>query len=210
MPGRPIDSRWAPLLFIAGQLLLLTMVLLAFVLYRDFSFWDDSLSDLGMGGTAPLFNGGLVLGGILSMVFYGSLWVSGWKRMDMAARTGAALQPLSMLFMLLVGIFTESFGRLHFYLAVCFFILLVGGTMLLGISMLRDPAVRVRGFFGVVIASLGAVSWLLPRGEGLALPEVLSSLPFFVWMSIMALRRWREFPAGGPRAGRKGVAAEEE
>jgi hypothetical membrane protein len=86
----------------------------------------------------------------------------------------------------------------------------LAGTMLLGISMLRDPAMRIQGFFGVVIASLGAISWLLPRGDGLALPEILSCLPFFIWMCAMAFQRWREFPTGMPRAARKGALAGEE
>lgn len=210
MRGRPIDQRWAPLLFFAGQLLIMILVLLSIALYDDFNFYDNSLSDLGIADTAPLFNGGLVIGGILSVVFYGSLWISGWKRMDLAARAGALLQPLSLLFMLLVGVFTEAFGPFHLYLAISFFVTILAGTMLLGISMLRDPAVNVLGFFAVVITVLGAAGWLLPRGDGLALPEVLSCLPQFIWMCMVAVKRWNDYPTHGPRSGTKAKAAEEE
>jgi len=208
--GRPIDSRGAAVLFIVGQAAVSLPVLVAFCMYQGFSFWDGSLSDLGMGATAPLFNGGLVVGGILSIVFYGALWVKDWKGMGLPRKAGAVLQPLSLGFMLNVGIFTESFGRFHFYLAVAFFVLLTVGTFLLGLSMVRDPEVRFPGFVALVIVIIGAASWFIPRGDGLAIPEVISSLPYMVWMSAMAVRRLRGHRAGGPRHVKRREGAEEE
>jgi len=59
-------------------------VLLATLLAPWFSWTGNALSDLGhpSRATAPLFNGGMALAGLLALAFAGRLWIDaeGWVR----------------------------------------------------------------------------------------------------------------------------------
>ncbi len=139
-----------------------------------FSWKDNYLSDLGVAeGSELLFNGGLILGGIMFL-----LLISGIKeylpdRID----TTRALYMLAAgaLALICVGIFDEDAGSIHFIVSVLFFSLSAIGLIMLGRSERKHGSKR-RGSFCMALGAMMAVAWALPwPGTGGALPEIVGA-----------------------------------
>jgi hypothetical membrane protein len=178
-------------------------ILLATVLAPWFSWTGDALSDLGVPATsavAPLFNYGLVAGGLLAVPYGLALWVdaggrsasSHGGRLDrLAGRLVAVLFSASAVSMALVGVFPIparlSVARTtlepHFSVAVGFYL---GLTATLAVDGLR----RVRQSAGQVALLLAVVHvgyWLawgqgVRPGPGLAIPETVGALALTAWL----------------------------
>jgi len=58
--------------------------------------------------------------------------------------------------------------------------------------MAKDQAFKDIGKMAIAAALIGILSWFLPRGDGQALPELLSILPGTVWLFALG----REMAAG--------------
>lgn len=143
-----------------------------------FSLFNNALSDLGhavKSDSAPLFNLGLVLGGLL--VFTVSLrspWVN---------KACNAVLAYSGFSLILVGVFDEVYGFLHFVVSIMFFIGLA--------AFLVVVAIHERLFIKITSLVLLAVfitSWYIhytygiPRGA--AIPELVSIAsftPIYFW-----------------------------
>mgnify|MGYP006275243793 FL=1 len=178
-------------------------ILLATVLAPWFSWAGDALSDLGVPATsavAPLFNYGLVVGGLLAVPYGLALWADAGSRSAspnsrlrdrLAGQVVAVLFSASALSMALVGVFPIP-ARLsvggttlepHFLVAVGFYL---GLTATLAVDGLR----RLRKSAGQVALSLAAVHvgyWVawgqgLRLGPGLAIPETVGALALTAWL----------------------------
>mgnify|MGYP003882817749 CR=1 FL=1 len=98
----------------------LTLILASVLLSPWFRWEVNALSDLGHSSrspVAPLFNFGLVTGGLL-MLLYSALYMD--RRYPFTSKLVAA----ASYFLILVGAFDEVYGSLHFMVSLLFFLLL--------------------------------------------------------------------------------------
>jgi len=157
-------------------------ILAATAVSPTFSWTGSALSDLGVAaGTATLFNGGLILGGLLGLAYAVALVRSteGVAGAALVAAYVAALLGLAG-----VGLFPSG-RRLHFPAAATFYL---GGTA----AMVADGAARPRtraGAAALTAAGLHLLGWALwlrgvRPGPGLALPELWGALLFGAWLLV--------------------------
>lgn len=182
--GRFIGVRLAGAAGLAGVLAAAGGVAGSAVAYPGFSLWYDNLSALGVGSTAPLFNTGLLAGGALMALMAVGILGNLCKGRPLR-RAGAALLAAALALLAAVGILTEDFGKLHFYTAAGFFSLLAASSLLLGLSLFRDPRLRWPGRLALFSAFMGVSAWFLP-GEGWAISELAAAVPGMLWVGALA------------------------
>lgn len=156
----------------------LAFIALAAALSGWFNIYNNALSDLGhatRSNVAPIFNLGLSIGGLM-LVTVGELCVLRGSKL-----IGTTL-ALSGFCLVLVAVFDEVYGRLHFYVSVAFFLSLA--ALLIEYALVQGSlARRLLSLFALTVAVLSWVLHLMygiPRGA--AIPELISivaSLPFY-------------------------------
>jgi len=184
-------------------------ILVATLFSPAFSWTGDALSNLG-GAADPaanattilLFNGGLVVGGLLGVGFVYVLFA---RAAHAAERAGAVAFGLAMIALALVGVFPQ--GRPpHFPAAVSFYLLLSVGLWLYGMGNLFAGE-RERGLATMLLGVVNIAAWVgwgltgpVVR-PGLALPEIVGAVVLAGWAVVTA----RGF-LGGRRSDTSGVA----
>lgn len=175
--------------FVAPAVALGSM-LLAALLAPWFSWSTDALSDLGAAGraTAPLFNGGLLLAGVLALPFARWLWRTAGNTLE---RLGSAVFALAAAALSLIGLFPTG-TALHFPAALSFYLLFTAAMLCHGAGSLRRGATR-RGGATVAFAVLHLASWAIwvegiRLGPGLAIPETVGAVIVVGWMAAVARR----------------------
>jgi hypothetical membrane protein len=180
-------------------------ILLATLLAPWFSWTGDALSELGVPATsavAPLFNYGLVAGGLLAFPYGVALWAdtgngssssaAGEKHLDsLAGGLVAVLFSASALSMALIGVFPIP-ARLtlggttvepHFFVAAGFYL---GLTATLAVDGLRRIQ-RSAGQIALLLAVGHVGYWIawaqgVRVGPGLAIPETVGALALTAWL----------------------------
>lgn len=147
-----------------------------------FDLYHNALSDLGhatRSTVSPLFNLGLSLGGLLMSVF-GAKYVISYSRLI------GLLVALTGYLLILISVFDEVYGSLHFIVSILFFILLLL-TMLIYVLMSRN---KILILTAVILLSFNAFVWYthiaLKTPRGAALPElasVFTAVPFYLHLS---------------------------
>ncbi len=171
---------------ILGPIIAITCTLLAISLSSWFSWTKNALSDLGVHETsATLFNLGLIISGMLILVFAVGLRMSLSRRF--LCKIGASILALAAISLCEVGIFTEDYGDLHLYFSVAFFALISLSSFLIGASMIREPSEKILGAFIILTGFVTSVVWVFPW-EGVAIPETISSLAVLVWIVILGIK----------------------
>jgi hypothetical membrane protein len=184
-------------------------ILLATLLVPWFSWADDALSELGVPATsavAPLFNYGLVVGGLLALPYGVALWADTGGRSSsssppspddsglldsLAGRLVAVFFSFSALSMGLIGVFPIpaelSVGGTtvepHFYVAVGFYLGLTATLAADGLRRIRQSAGQV----ALLLAAGHVGYWLVWArgvrvGPGLAIPETVGALALAAWL----------------------------
>lgn len=160
-------------------------VLVATLLSPAFAWPTSALSELGVTpASASLFNGGLVVGGVLGVPFVRVLTtdrgplVAGVFALSVAAMAG-------------VGVFPSG-HPLHFPVALAFYLLLTATLLVDGLVALRTGAERW-AVTTLALASVHLGSWTLwvidvGVGPGLAVPEAVGAALFSVWVWASAWR----------------------
>ena len=160
-----------------------------------FAWTGNALSNLGVTGTAAgtgltvlLFNGGLILGGLLGLAFTTALWHSA---PSLAGRATAVSLGLALVFMALVGVFPQNTAP-HFPVALSFYLLVSVTLWLDGLAAGRRGW-RRRAGLAIVLGTANFVGWLVwgltgpPTRPGLAIPELWGALCFSAWTAWVAL-----------------------
>lgn len=186
----------------AAVLVTMAAILLATLVSPAFAWTGNALSDLGVTGTAAgtgttvlLFNGGLIAGGVLGLVFAVAL---ARTRPTLAGSVVGGLFALTMALMGLVGVFPED-TDLHFPVAVGFYLLLSLSLWVDGALSFREGW-RSRAVAGLGLGAVNLLGWLVwgvtgsVRRPGLAVPEIVGALAlsaWAVWLSAGLVRgRW--------------------
>lgn len=169
---------------------------LAILASPAFRWTRNALSNLGDAGdpagtalTAVLFNGGLIVGGLLGVGFAVGLALQSDHPVSTA---GAGAFALSMLSMAGVGVFPQD-GPFHFQVAVGFYLLFSIAAGTYGVGEVLDGQTRA----GTVSAALAVgnllvwIGWLSTGGltrPGLAIPEIIGAVLVAAWTVLTARR----------------------
>jgi len=185
---------WLKIFGISGiiaPLIAFTLILLAIALSPGFSWKENALSDLGVQGgvTAVLFNTDLEITGVLAILFATGLFR--FLKENLLGRIGALVLVLDALALTAIGVFPENVEPIHHYASVAFFALLPTSMLFLGAAFLRTSRTKV-GFFTFIAAIVATVVWIIPFGEGVAIPETLSGLSASAWAIVLGINMLRE------------------
>ena len=156
-----------------------------------FSPTADALSDLGVPGeaSAPAFNAGLIVGGLLGTGFALRLWPDAPGRLG---RAGVGILAVSFLCLSLIGVFPTP-HEYHLAVSVAFFALFTYGLFVYGSADALAGCVRTG--VGTVWLGIGHVTvwvvWAVAGTEGLAVPETVGAALLGIWV-VATTRRLRE------------------
>ena len=150
-----------------------------------FSWTGNALSDLGVEGlTAVIFNDGLGMTACLLALF--SVGVYEMTKADFWGKASFALLFTASVFLILIGVFPETAGRIHYYVSVGFFVTLPLAVWAFAAHAWRR-AMRGYAYLSIACGVVAAVIWL-PSWDGVAIPEAVSALSMGIWS--MALGYW--------------------
>jgi hypothetical membrane protein len=162
-----------------------SVILLAVSSAPWFSWTENALSDLGVFGlSAVIFNNGLIITAAMMMVFCAGIW--GWVDGDVMGRAGAVLFFLAAAFLVGIGAFPETAGRIHYYVSVGFFVSMPLSLFTMAVYMLQGGMRRL-GLLSLLLGGFAAVVWM-PNWDGVAIPEALSALAVGAWSAAMGSR----------------------
>ncbi len=149
-----------------------------------FTWTQHALSDLGIqGNSAFLFNYGMIVGGLLALIFSIGLMKT------LANKLGAFVLALSSVALIGIGIFPETIFTLHFLTSASFFILLAFGLLIIGVTSGYNALERTFGLLAMVLVliAIGSTVFLF-HFDGIAVTEAFCCFPAFIWCSIVGLK----------------------
>jgi hypothetical membrane protein len=183
---------------IAGPVAFLVLYGTAMAIDRDYVFFRDYLSDLGVSAGAWAFNSAVIAAGALTVAFAAlGIWPAfrAWRW----TWGGPAMLMVGGAFLVAVGIFTEDARPAHYIVSVSFFMSVLVGLGLLALAMWRT------GALGSVAAAVTGAAFVLgllmllfgfdPRTETVA---VIAEVFWGLAIALVRLRQLlssRVFPA---------------
>lgn len=171
-------SRVAPWTAVLAAVVAFGAILTATTIAPWFSWTENALSDLGHHerATTNLFNGGLILAGLIGAVF--PLWLV-FDTDSVLRRLGAVIVAVTLVDLALIGVFPTPHD-LHGTVSVVFFVGVTLGLIVWGIGDIRDDR-RLRGGTIVATGFFHGVFWvvwfssIIPY-EGVAIPEFVGAV----------------------------------
>lgn len=166
-------------------------ILSAVASWSQFSWANNALSDLGVqqGITAIVFNVGLVVSGLLFLVFAAGLFTLMGKQV--LGKVGAFIFALSCIALIGIGVFNESFSPTHYQVSVAFFVLFPISLLVLSAAFWRSHQ-RGFGVFTLGVALVAAAVWVLEFTlryvPNVAVPEFVSGFAGAIWMEALSFR----------------------
>jgi hypothetical membrane protein len=170
----------------AAVVVVLGGILAATALSPTFSWGGSALSDLGVTpATAWLFNGSLVVGGIVGAPYGWALWSAATDPLSHLRGVTYALALAAM-----VGVGLIPAGRsLHVPVAIAFFVLAALTAIVDGVARFRLASGKLALLAGVLPPVAWPV-WMLWMGESsIAVPEFVSAVLFGVWVAVLSPER---------------------
>jgi hypothetical membrane protein len=182
--------RVAGLSGIIGSILPLIMILLSTVLEKTFSWNKNALSDIGVSSYAWLFNGALIAGGLLNLVFaFGLRKYLGKTRW---LKAGVLLIFVSSISLALVGVFTENYSIIHGLVALGYLLLTPLGLMCIGWGEKSHEFGKISRLLGITallaILGLPIITFVANLQIGFAVPEFIESLVISIWVFWISLK----------------------
>lgn len=175
---------------IVTPVLISAFILSAIYLSPWFDWMENALSDLGVNGVAAvLFNTGLILSGLLTLIFAFGLRET--LRDRKSNQIGVAILMLAAVALSCIGFFPETVKPLHFYFSVAFFVLLSISLLTIGFTVTLQPSRRGIGLFTLLLGFASAIPWIF-SWKGVAIPEALSALAALIWLFVVGFRLLKE------------------
>jgi hypothetical membrane protein len=185
--------RSAALCGLISPIISLGTILISVVMIADFSWQANDLSDMGVSATPNLFNFGLIATGLLSGIF--ALGVARWIGSDRSARIGSAALIIGSFDVAAIGVITEAYGPVHFWVSAAYFVLVPIGYIFLSRNLWRKGkkiASRLSIAAGLTVLIMMALRKVLTHDGGVAVPETLSAMITNAWTFGLALMLWLE------------------
>jgi len=179
---------------ILAPLIAFTFISLAIVYSPEFSWTENALSDLGVqeGVTAILFNCGLIIAGILALIFTSELLVS---QKAIYGKVGAFMFVLAAFALTAIGVFPENVKPAHYYSSVGFFVLFPISILVLSATFFLEAKVKL-GLFTFLVAAVAAavwiIHWTIPFGSDVAIPEALSTVSASTCSIVLGFKMLKE------------------
>jgi len=174
-----MNQRVYALFGILGPLLVYVTIAISLAVSPWFSWQTNALSDLGHSvnsSAAPIFNFGLLISGFLLIIY--SLTV--FKKY---AKYSSYFLLVSTFFVQLISVFNETYGSIHYAVAVPHFLMLSATSIVYSVE---KRSVLAAGTFLAVM-----FCWLLYAlnlfGIGIAVPETVSKL-VLLWIMYSAVQ----------------------
>jgi hypothetical membrane protein len=139
-----------------------------------FSWAENALSDLGVvPESAVLFNGSMVVGGILLFIF--ALGVRA-----RVSRLSGLMMSVGSVMLVGLGLVSESLFALHWTFSCLFFTLLIGSFFVLWFDDSIKGRMMAKTARGLVVVAFASCVWFwfMP---GAAVPETCFLVPAFLW-----------------------------
>ncbi|MGQ9587175.1 MAG: DUF998 domain-containing protein [Thermoplasmata archaeon] len=188
---RDLSARFGALCGIVAIAAFCLLYFVAMSLDSEYTFGENYLSDLGVREGAWAFNSGLVIAGVLLVVF------TLFGLAPLVGRQKRNLPPLVMMTMggallVSIGIFTEDNGGIHTIVSVWFFL-----TMWVAIILFTEAFYRTRalGRVGwIVSASAALVGVLLVALGGTPLAETIAVMAILAWGLVVSVAMYAKLP----------------
>ncbi|GAG12657.1 unnamed protein product [marine sediment metagenome] len=167
---------------ITFQLVGITVLLVAAISNSPWFSWTENyISVLGVEGSAKtLFNGGLILAGIFSLIFaIGLGWCLLSGRLGQLAMVSLILGSIAVFDM---GVFPRTFDFMHGAATTAFFVFITLALLLIGVVAITASQMAW-GLLSITAGVLVAVPQLVlgPLSGG-AIVQLFSYLPWSLWM----------------------------
>ncbi len=172
-------TRFAGLCGILTPILTLTLIFVSVAVSPWFDWHNNALSDMGVSSTAPLFNGALLIGGALYLVFVIGL-LRWWNVSSLLLKIAAFFLLAGAVGLFFVGVFTEDAGRIHYVVAVTYFIATPVAYVLLGSDLLKRGD-RVPGTLSIAAGLAALLMILFVPHKRWAVPEILAAVVIGAW-----------------------------
>lgn len=198
-----IEITWAKLSSVCGILapmIAFAFILLAIAFYSQFSWTDNALSDLGIvpGATAVFFNSGLLISGVLIILFGLGLPILFDNRL--LGKISASVFIIDALALIAIGVFPESAEPMHYYASVAFFVLLPISMLLITATFFL-VARRRMALFTLLVAVVAVAVWVVQFSvrfvPGVAIPETISALSGSVWSVVLGFKMLKRASTSG-------------
>ncbi|MEM3597052.1 MAG: DUF998 domain-containing protein [Candidatus Bathyarchaeia archaeon] len=171
-----------------------TCISAAIALYPPFSWVDNALSDLGVveGAVSMIFNGGLMVSGILALAF--AIGVQNYLNNSIIGKIGAFLFALDAIALIAIGAFPENTAP-HFPASVAFFMLFPVAMLFIG-AVLTKKSEKTMAVFSFLAAIFSIAIWIFQYnvgfGKGVAIPETLTAIAVSAWALILGFKMLKQ------------------
>ncbi|RLF94442.1 hypothetical protein DRN45_03380 [Thermococci archaeon] len=159
---------------------------LSIYMHPWFSWRENALSDLGALGVTynTIFNMGLIVTALVSLIF-----ASGLPKItkDKIGRAGNLFFVISIVFLLLIGIFPESTSP-HKSVSVAFYTFATVSLVLIGIGLMRKRSERKYGLFTVLLLGTALFLCFGFSWPAIAVPEIIGAGAIGIWSIVFGLR----------------------
>ncbi|MFC1940129.1 DUF998 domain-containing protein [Chloroflexota bacterium] len=171
---------------IASQLIAFTSLLIVVASSPWFSWTEDYVSVLGIrGSTRMLFNWGLILAGVFSLIF--AIGLRKRILLSLLGQLGAASLVLGSIAFSGIGIFPRSIDLPHDLASIAFFVFIILALLLVGVAALIASRLGW-GLLSLLAGTLILVFWLVPwPWSGGAIPQLLFCLPWSLWTIVLGI-----------------------
>ena len=183
---------------VVAPIVAFTCILLAIGYSPQFSWTENALSDLGIQEdlTAPLFNYGLIISGVMSLVF--AIGIFALLQRKLMGRVGVFTLMLATLALIAIGVFPENAKPMHYYASVSFFVLIPIAMLVLAWTFAQIGRVKT-ALYTLLTAVVAVAPWVLQFAlnyvRGVAIPETVSALAASAWamaLGLTMLKKTRE------------------
>ena len=168
-----------------GPIFVFICILAAVASWSQFSWVNNALSDLGVqsGVTAVIFNIGLVVGGLLFLIFAIGLFRFVGKHF--VGKVGAAVFAVACIMLILIGVFNENFSPTHYLVSVGLFVAMPISLLILVAAFWAEGKRKLSVFtlaLALVAAAVWVVEFTVQYVPGVAIPEFVSGVAGAVWV----------------------------
>jgi hypothetical membrane protein len=181
---------------LAAPIVAFLCVFSAIASYSQFSWTDNALSDLGIvkGLTSGVFNFGLVVAGVLGVVF-AALGLFNFFTKSSLGKVGSGFFVATCVALVCIGVFNENFSPTHYLVSVAFFSLAPITLFILTLAFIHRGN-RSLAVLSVTTGAIAAASWILEFTlyyvSGVAVPETISALAVAVWVVAVVVKMLRK------------------
>lgn len=189
-------TKIAAVLGITTPFLAFACILIAIANHPQFSWTNNALSDLGIipGITELIFNFGLVISGILALIF-SVLGLFNYAGKRLVGKIGAATFSAATITLIAIGVFNENFSKTHTAVSVAFFVSIPISMLIMTAGFVLEERFGM-AILTLLIAIIAAAPWVIllvyRYVSGVAIPETVSGLAVSAWAIIVCSKILRE------------------